>query len=282
MLQGKSHHAREYVDEQKAQEEEHRFFHVRSGPQLRQPRDAELRQDPEQQRAKEHEVDDRRNQRQHQLKYKNVRKRDPAERSVFWPEKRVAVLPEGLQRAEGPAETLADELPGCFRSFRPGDGLFVVADAPTEAADRNGQIGVFGHGVRSDAARGFYRFLAPRTERSGHDGNAIQEVKRALLHVLAGDVLQRLPARQPARAVADLHIARDRANLGIRKVADQVANGVRLNFRVRVDGHHNFSIHQQGHGVAQRRRFSTIHLVNDVDTRLMRKVCIQQLACFVR
>src|SRR5260370_449253 len=91
-----SHHAREYVDQQKAQEEEHRFLHVRGGPQLRQPRDTELRQDPEQQRAKEHEVDDRRNQRQHQLKYKDVRKCDPAERSVFWPEKRVAMLPEGL------------------------------------------------------------------------------------------------------------------------------------------------------------------------------------------
>src|SRR5260370_5806838 len=152
------------------------------------------------------------------------------------------MLPKGLQRTEGPAETLADELPGCFRSFRPGDGLFVVDNAPTEAANSNGQIGVFGDGVRGDAARGFNGFLAPCTERSRYNGNAIQEVKGALLHVLAGDVLKRLPACQPARALADLHVARDRANLGIRKVTDQFADGIRLNFRVRVDGYHNFGV----------------------------------------
>src|SRR5258708_39518195 len=116
------------------------------------------------------------------------------------------MLPEGLQRAEGPAETLADELPSCFRSFRPGDGLFVVDNAPTEAADSNGQIGVFGHGGRSDAARGFNGFLAPRTERSGHNGNAIQQVKGALLHVLAGDTIESLPAPQSACTGAGLHV----------------------------------------------------------------------------
>jgi len=56
---------------------------------------------------------------------------DPTERSVFWPEQRVAMLPERIAAcAKGPAETLADELAGGFRSLRPGDGLFVVADAP--------------------------------------------------------------------------------------------------------------------------------------------------------
>src|ERR1700674_1522246 len=125
------------------------------------------------------------------------------------------MLPEGLQRAEGPAETLANELPGCLRSFCPRDGLFVISNAPTQAADSDGQIGVFGDGVRSDAASGFNGFFAPRTKRSGHNGNAIQQVKRALLHVLAGDVLKRLPAREPARAVADLYVAGDRADTGI-------------------------------------------------------------------
>src|SRR5258708_12044451 len=140
------------------------------------------------------------------------------------------MLPEGLQRAEGPAETLADELAGSFRGFRPGDGLFVVDNAPTEAADSNGQIGVFGDGVRGDAARGFNGFLAPRTERTGHHGNAIQQVKGALLHVLAGVVLKPLPARQPARAVADLHFTRDRANPAIRQTTDQIAASPRPTF----------------------------------------------------
>src|SRR5260370_28277489 len=191
------------------------------------------------------------------------------------------MLPEGLQRAEGPAETLADELPGSFRSFGPGDGLFVVADAPAETADSNGQIGVFGDGVRGDATRGFDGFCAPGTERSRHNRNAIQQVKRAFLNVLAGDVLERLPAGEPARAVADLHVARDGANLRIRKVTDQFADGIRFDFRVRVDGYHNFGV-RQGHGMIQRRRFSAIYLMNDADARLMRKVRIQQRARVVR
>src|SRR5260370_7655283 len=103
------------------------------------------------------------------------------------------MLPEGLQSAEGPAETLTDELPGGFRSFRPGDGLFVVDNAPTEAADSNGQIGVFGDGVRSDAARAFNGFLAPRTNPSGHTGNPIQHLNATLPHVLPGAVLHILP-----------------------------------------------------------------------------------------
>src|SRR5260370_15325533 len=82
-------------------------------------------------------MDDGRNERQDQLKYKNIRQCHPAERAVFRTEKCVAMLPKGLQRPKGPAETLADQLAGCFGSFGPGDSLFVVADAPAEAPDRN-------------------------------------------------------------------------------------------------------------------------------------------------
>src|SRR6266436_260078 len=191
------------------------------------------------------------------------------------------MLPEGLQRAKGPAETLADQLAGRFRSFRPGNGFFVVADAPAEAADGDGQIGVFGDGVRRDATRGFDGLLAPSAQRAGYDGNAIQQVEGALLHVLAGDVLQRLPARKPARAVADLDVAGDGANLGIGEMANELADGVRFDFRVRVDGHHNVGV-RQGHGKIQSRRFSAIHLMNDANARLGREILVQQLARSIR
>src|SRR5258708_3106360 len=179
------------------------------------------------------------------------------------------MLPERLQSAEGPAEALADELPGCFRRFGPGDGLFIVGDAPTETADGDGQVGVLGNRVRGDAARGIDGLFAPGTERAGHNGDAIQEVEGALLHVLAGDVFERLPAREPARTVADLHVAGDGANLGIGEMANEFADRVRFDFGVGVDGHDNFGV-RQGQGLIQRRRLAAIYLMNDADARLMR------------
>src|SRR6266581_225401 len=243
--------------------------------------DADLSQSPEQHRTEKHEIDDGRNQRQHQLEHENIRQRDPAKRAVFRAQKRVAMLPEGLQGAEGPAESLADELSRLFRGFGPGDGFFVVADAPTETPNRYGQIGVLGDRVCSDPARSFNGFLAPRAERAGHNRNAVQQVERAFLHVLAGDVLEGLPARQPARTVADLHVARNRTDLGIREMANQFADGVRLDFRVRVDGNDNFGV-RLGHGHTQSHRFSTIHLVNDADARLARKVRFQKFTGLIR
>ena len=190
------------------------------------------------------------------------------------------MLPEGLQSAESPAETLADELACCFRSFRPGDGFFIVADAPTEAPDRDGQIGVLRDGVRGDAADGFNGFLAPGTERSRHDGDAIQQMKSALLHVLAGDVFERLPAREPARAIADLDVAGDRADGGIREMAHQLADGVGFDFRVSVDGDDNLGV-RLGHGEIERCGFSAIHLMNDAHARFMGEIRVQKFAGLV-
>ena len=85
------------------------------------------------------------------------------------------MLPESLQRAEGPTEALADELAGGFGRFGPGDGFFVVADVPAEAADGDGEVGVFRDGVGSNAAGGCDRFFAPGAERAGNDRNAIQQ-----------------------------------------------------------------------------------------------------------
>src|SRR5580704_6272199 len=80
----------------------------------------------------------------------------------------------------------------------------------------------------------------PRAERAGNNGNAIQQIKSALLHVLAGDVFERLPTREPARTIADFDVAGDRAKLRIGEVAHELADCGGFDFGVRVDGDDDF------------------------------------------
>src|SRR5580692_2771757 len=169
------------------------------------------------------------------------------------------MLPERLQSTEGPAESLANQSPGRFRSFSPGNGFLVITDAPAEAANSNGEVRVFRDGIRGDATRGLNGLFSPCAKRAGDDRDAIQKIERALLHILAGDVFERLPAREPTRAIADFDIAGDCANGGIGKMAEKFADGVRLDFGVGVDGDDDF-----GGGFRQRAvqgsRFAAIDL----------------------
>src|ERR1700730_18577099 len=104
----------------------------------------------------------------------NVWQRDHAERAVLEPDQRVAVLPTRLQGAEGPAESLADKHAGSFRSFRPRDGFFLVVDVPADAANSDGEVGVFGYGVCRDSSGIFEGFLAPGVEGAGGDAVAVE------------------------------------------------------------------------------------------------------------
>src|SRR5262249_5231366 len=161
---------------------------------------------------------------------------------MFRAKERVAMLPERLQRAERPAEALANELAWSFRSFGPGDGLLVIANAPAGTANGDGEIGVFGNGVSSDASDRLDNGLSPSTESTGDDGDAIEKIERSLLHVLAGDVLKSLPASEPAATVADFDVTGDRGNFGIRKVTNELGDRVRFNLRVRIDGDNDFAL----------------------------------------
>ena len=166
---------------------------------------------------------------------------------------------------------------GGFRRFGPGDGFFVVADAPAEAANRDGEVGVFGDGVGGDSAGGCDGFFAPGAERAGNHGDAIEQIESALLHILTGDVFERLPAGEPARAVADFYVAGDGAEFRIGEMAHEFADRVGLDFGVGVDGDDDFGV-GFGHRVTERGGFAAIDLMNDADARLVAEIRVEQFA----
>ena len=65
---------------------------------------------------------------------------------------------------------------------------------------------------------------APRAHGAGNHRNAIQQVECALFQILAGDVFERLPAREPAIAIHHFYVAGDGAHFGIGEMADQARN----------------------------------------------------------
>ena len=60
-------------------------------------------------------------------------------------------------------------------------------------------------------------FGAPGAQRAGNHGNAVEQIEGALFQVLAGDVFERLPAGEPAVAIADFDVAGDGAHARIVK-----------------------------------------------------------------
>src|SRR6202030_110103 len=121
-------------------------------------RNAELRQRPQDEGTHKQQVDDGRDQRQQELEKKNIGQRHPTKRAVTRAAQRDAVLPERLQRAEGPAETLANQSLGGFGGLGPSNRVFIVNDAPTVTAYGYGQVAILGYGVGREstgAANGF-------------------------------------------------------------------------------------------------------------------------------
>src|ERR1700719_795174 len=143
LFESKCHDAGEEVDEHKDRKEDQGAFHVLKRPELRQTRDAQLSESPKRNRQQEKQIDNRRDQRQQNLKQENIRYRNPSESSVARLADRVAVLPDGLQCAEGPAEALANQSFDGLGNFGAADCVFIVENFPTFAADREREVGIF-------------------------------------------------------------------------------------------------------------------------------------------
>ena len=176
-------------------------------------------------------------------KTSDVRQGDEAERPVARAQERVAVLPHGLQRPEGPAEALRHEPLRVLGGLRPADRVVLVADPPAPAADRDREVGVLGHGVRGEAPDLAQHTGAPGAERPGDDRDAVEQVEGALLEVLAGHVLEGLPAGDPAVAVArPSRCPPPLPPSGRAKCGTSRRTAVRLDGGVRVDRDHDLAL----------------------------------------
>ncbi len=106
----------------------------------------------------------------------------------------LAVLEHRLQNSKRPAEALAHQAAGIDRSFGVGERAVFVLHAVSAAQQRHGKIGILGNGIGLVAAGFAHRRYPPRANRSRDHADRTQRVQRPALEILAGDVLQRLPA----------------------------------------------------------------------------------------
>ena len=79
-----------------------------AGPEQREMGEMRNCASPEKNRKSEKKIDDGRDERQQNLKQENVGQSDRAERAVARAADGVAMFPDGLERAKGPAEALGE------------------------------------------------------------------------------------------------------------------------------------------------------------------------------
>ena len=209
----------------------------------------------------EHDVDERRNQRQQNLEDHNVRQRHPSEYTLTGEDS--AMLVHGLQNAERPAKTLAHQAIRVDRRFGVGERHVFVFDAVTEAEQRHGQVGVFGDGVGVEASSRAHGRHAPSADRAGHHADRAQHIECAAFEILAGDVFERLPARPQIHAVTHFCVACDRPDLRVDEMRDQPRDGVGGDDGIGVDTDKQFSIADVLDAVVESLGFARVSFAKD-------------------
>src|SRR5260370_7214076 len=84
------------------------------------------------------------------------------------------VLPERLERSEGPAEPLPEKSAETIGRFGVTDGVAVGFDSPAVAADSPGQVHVLSHRVGRVTAGLPDRLSPPPSHRAGNDPDRIE------------------------------------------------------------------------------------------------------------
>ena len=81
----------------------------------------------------------------------------------------------------------------------------------------------------------------PCTNRTGNNRKRAERRQRTAFEVLRDDIFQRLPARDHVDAIADLGVAGDRADFGIREPAHKPRDRVAIELRVGIERDDDFA-----------------------------------------
>src|SRR5437016_7783383 len=95
--------------------------------------------------------------------------------------------------------------------------------------------------------------------------------------MLTRDILERLPAREPADPISDFHIPGDRANPGVYEVPNELAHRIGLDRGVRIDGDNN-AARSLRQCVRKRRGLAAVRLANHAHGWVAPELFFEQLA----
>src|SRR5439155_11432990 len=95
------------------------------------------------------------------------------------------VLPEALQCAERPAETLSEKRDKTVGRLGVSESRAVCLDPPADSPDPPRQIHILGHRVGRIATSLSDGQATPRADRAGNDGHCIDGGVRAASQILA-------------------------------------------------------------------------------------------------
>ena len=253
-LQQESQQRRHKIDQHESQKIDHQLVHRRRARRLRMevPVHQILNHAP-----CKHDVDERRHQRQQDLKDQNVRQREEPHRPIR--PRRRAMLEHRLQNPERPAEPLPHQAACICRSLSECQRTIVVDHPVAIFQQAHRQIGVLGHCVHWIAARLLHRPRPPRSNRPRHHRHHVEQVHRPPLEILARDVFQRLPACPGVDPVAYFGIPRHRPHPPIGKPPYQLRYRIVRDYRICVDPDVDFLLHVI-QPVVQRLRLAAVHL----------------------
>ena len=186
------------------------------------------------------------------------------------------MLPNRLERAVGPAETLLQEAAQRIRSLGKGHGLLVVVHDVAVPQQPQGEIRIFRQGVIGEAAELRNGLPPPRANRPGHNTNSVQLTHGAAVEIQAHDIFERLSLADESITIANLRVAGDCAYLGVIEVTHEFADGVGGDDGVGVQHDDDFSLGTL-ETVVDRLRLPLVRLGITGDARIPLKLRLNDL-----
>lgn len=176
--------------------------HIRQqkGNEIRQQGTAETEQEGSDQHPIHHWAD----RHQEDLEKPDTRQAEPAKSAAPGVEDQVSMLPEALQRSEGPAKALFGQSREGFRRLGPGDGVGGVGNAKASPVKAERQISILGQGIRTDTAHAPHGTALHRADGTGDHGNTVELMVRTPIKIEAASVLQCLAPGNEGAGVAHL------------------------------------------------------------------------------